>query len=635
MCGIAGVAGAPADREVLERMAIAISHRGPDDGGLLTDGQAGLAFRRLSIIDVAGGHQPIFNEDQSAAIILNGEIYNHHELRAGLLARGHHLRTRSDVETVLHLWEEKGERCLGELRGMFALAIWNRRERSLFLARDRVGKKPLYYARLPRGGIVFGSEIKAIVQHPDVRREADPRAIDQFLTLQYVPSPMTAFRGIERIPPAHWLRWRDGKVEMGRYWRLDYEDKLTASEPELKEELLRLLREAVAIRLESEVPLGAFLSGGIDSSAVVAFASETSVSPLKTFSIGFDEARFDESMYARMVAEKFGTDHHELVIAGGAPELIDDIVWHYDQPFGDSSAVPSFHVARITRPHVTVVLNGDGGDESFAGYDRYRLSRYGSYFRLPPRLRLGIQAAARPASRYLGRGRRLLEGDVRDPFEAYFATLVHLHPSRKHWLYADEFMARVRDQSMPPLDYMRSVPHAALLDSMLDTDVNNYLPDDLLVKMDVATMAYALEARSPFLDHRLMEFMARVPTRLKLRGGESKYLLKSALRGILPDVILDRPKKGFGVPLGRWLRGGLKDMLIDTVLSERALARGYFKPAAIRDMVNTHMTGSDAYQYPLWNLLMLERWHQIFIDGERPIRPGVQPAHGSALQVTA
>jgi asparagine synthase (glutamine-hydrolysing) len=614
MCGIAGLAGTPGDPEILERMATAISHRGPDDGGLLADDTGGLGFRRLSIIDVAGGHQPIYNEDESAAIILNGEIYNHHELRSGLIERGHRFRTRSDVETVLHLWEEKGERCLDDMRGMFALAIWNRRDRSLFLARDRVGKKPIYYATLPNGGIVFGSEIKAILQHPEVRREPDPRALDHFLTLQYVPSPMTAFAGIKRLPPASWLRWREGKIETGRYWHLEYEDKFRESEAELKEELLRLLREAVAIRLESEVPLGAFLSGGIDSSAVVAFASQAMSRPLKTFSIGFQPASFDESAYARMVAEKFGTDHHELIVTGGAPDLIDDIVWHYDQPFGDSSAVPSFHVARITRPHVTVVLNGDGGDESFAGYDRYRLSRFGTYFRVPLPARLGIQALARPAARFFGRGRRIVDVGVRDQYEAYYATLVHVHPARKPWLYTDEFRARVAEQVSPALAHMRATPHAALLDSMLDTDVNHYLPDDLLVKMDVATMAYSLEARSPLLDHKVMEFMARVPAGLKLRGGESKYLLKSALRGILPDAILDRPKMGFGVPLGGWLRESLKEMLVDTVLSERALQRGYFKPDAVKQMVSAHMAGSNDYQYVLWDLLLLERWHRMFID---------------------
>jgi asparagine synthase (glutamine-hydrolysing) len=614
MCGICGLAGTHADAAVLERMAAAISHRGPDDSGFLVDDQAGFGFRRLSIIDVAGGHQPIFNEDESAAIILNGEIYNHHELRSGLVDRGHRFRTRSDVETVLHLWEEKKERCLDDMRGMFALAIWDRRDRSLFLARDRVGKKPLYYASLANGGIVFGSEIKAILQHPDVRTEPNLEAIDHFLTLQYVPSPMTAFRGIDRVPPAHWLRWRAGKIELGRYWRLEYEDKFRESEQELEEEMLRLLREAVAIRLESEVPLGAFLSGGIDSSAVVAFAAQASAQPLKTFSIGFEPSQFDESKYARMVAQRFGTDHHELVVTAGAPELIDDIVWHYDQPFGDSSAVPSFHVARITRPHVTVVLNGDGGDESFAGYDRYRISRFASYFRLPMPVRLGAQTLARPAARFLGRGRRIADVGVRDQFDAYYATLVHVHPSRKPALYTDDFRSHVGGQISPTLAQMRATPHGALLDSMLDTDANHYLPDDLLIKMDVATMAYSLEARSPFLDHKVMEFMARVPASLKLHGGQSKYLLKSGLRGILPDEVLDRPKMGFGVPLAAWLRGSLREMLVDTVLSESALARGYFKPASVRKMVDAHMAGSSDYQYILWDMLMLERWHRMFID---------------------
>ncbi len=614
MCGIAGIAGQRPDPDVLERMAAAIVHRGPDASGMLLDDQAGFAFRRLSIIDVAGGNQPIFNEDESAAIILNGEIYNHHEIRAGLVQRGHHFRTHSDVETVLHLWEEKGERCLDDLRGMFALAIWNRRDQSLFLARDRAGKKPLYYGLLREGSIVFGSEIKAILQHPEVRREPDFNSVDHFLTLQYVPSPVTAFRGIERIPPAHWLRWCNGRIQLQRYWRLEYESKLRESEDELKEELLRLLRESVKIRLESEVPLGAFLSGGIDSSAVVAFAAEALSQPLKTFSIGFQPPQFDESKYARMVAERFATDHHELVVTAGAPELVDDIVWHYDQPFGDSSAIPSFQVARLTQPHVTVVLNGDGGDESFAGYDRYKLSRFVNYFRLPGQLRARLQGIARHVSPFLGRGQRLLQGPVNDPYDAYFATLVHLHPDRRSWLYSSELMTQVGNDSLGPLKYMRSNPHKALLDSMLDTDVNNYLPDDLLVKMDVATMAHSLEGRSPFLDHKLMEFMAPGPSNLKLRNGESKYLLKSALRKILPHEILDRRKMGFGVPLGRWLRGSLREMLVDTVLSDRALARGYFRPAAVHEMVKTLVTGSDRFQFQLWDLLVLERWHQMYID---------------------
>jgi asparagine synthase (glutamine-hydrolysing) len=595
-------------------MAAAIHHRGPDEGGFLVDDQAALASRRLSIIDVAGGSQPILNEDESAGIILNGEIYNYRELRSGLVERGHRFRTKSDAETVLHLWEEKGEACLNELRGMFALAIWNRRDQSLFLARDRVGKKPLYFCRLPKGGIVFGSEIKAVLQHPDVLREPDLGAIDRFLVLSYVPSPLTAFRGVERIPPAHWLSWRNGRVEVQRYWQLDYESKFAESEQELTEEMLRLLREAVTIRLESEVPLGAFLSGGIDSSAVVALAAEASETPLNTFSVGFDSQQHDESSYARLIAQRFGTNHHELIAHSGSPDLVDDIVWHYDQPFGDSSALPSFQVAQLTRPHVTVVLNGDGGDESFAGYDRYQLSRLAGYFRLPIRLRTPLQRVARHAAPLMGRGQRLVRGSVRDPFEAYFATLVHLHPETRSELYSSEMMSHVSQEQLAPLRYMQAHPHRALLDSMLDADVNNTLPDDLLVKMDVATMANSLEGRSPFLDHKLMEFMARVPSGLKLRGGESKYLLKSALRQILPAEILARKKKGFGVPLGRWLRNDLREKLVDTVLSDRALARGYFRPEAVQEMVKTLLQGSDRFQYQLWDLLVLERWHQMYID---------------------
>jgi asparagine synthase (glutamine-hydrolysing) len=621
MCGIAGLAGTHSDPALIERMLYSMRHRGPDDSGLFSDGDAGLGFRRLSIIDVAGGHQPIFNEDESVAIILNGEIYNYRDLRKGLLERGHRFRTQSDVETVLHLYEEKAERCLDDLRGFFALAIWDRRDQSLFIARDRVGKKPVYYAQLPNGGLVFGSEIKAILQHPEVKREPDLRALDQFLTLQYVPSPQTAFRGIQRVAPAHWLRWRAGRVETQRYWRLDYEDKFQEREAELVEELRRLLREAVSIRLESEVPLGAFLSGGIDSSAVVAFAAQELSRPLKTFSIGFEPSAFDESEYARMVARKFATDHEELRVTAGAPELIDDIVWHYDQPFGDSSAVPSFHVARITRPHVTVVLNGDGGDESFAGYERYRrLNRVAAYFKLPGAARIGLQAVARQASRVIPRGRRYFENGVRDPYDAYFASLSHMSSVTKEWLCEDSFLQHASREIAPPLAHLRGRAHRSLVDSMLDADVNHYLPDDLLVKMDVATMAHSLEARSPFLDQKLMEFMARVPARLKLRNGTSKYLLKSALAGVLPDEVLNRRKMGFGVPLGSWLRGSLREVLVDTVLSDRALARGYFKPRAVREMVRSQLAGSDLYKYTLWDLLMLERWHQVFIDRAPAVR---------------
>jgi len=631
VCGIAGVAGSMPNREVLDAMGAALVHRGPDSAGMMLDPDAGFAFRRLSIIDVAGGDQPIFNEDESAAIVLNGEIYNYRELRESLVRRGHRFRTRSDVETVLHLWEEKGEACLSDLRGMFAFAIWNRRDHSLFLARDRVGKKPLYHCSLQGGGIAFASEIKSLLQHPEVRREPNLDAIDQYLVLQYVPTPMTAFRGIQRIPPAHWLRWRNGRFEIRRYWRLEYEDKLRGSESALKEELLGLLRDAVKIRLESEVPLGAFLSGGIDSSAVVALAAEALGRPLKTFSIGFKAAQFDESRYAREVAGRFATDHTELILDSADPQLVDEIVWHYDQPFGDSSAIPSFQVARITRPYVTVVLNGDGGDESFAGYDRYQLSRYGAYFKIPSSFRRGLQSAVRPFSRYVGRGGRLLRSPIRKAGDAYFATLIHLSLEDRSTLYEDEFASHLSKGIPPPLADLRKVHHPALLDCLLDTDVENYLPDDLLVKMDIATMANSLEARSPFLDHKVMEFAARLPADMKLRHGESKYLLKSALQGLLPSNILRRRKMGFGVPLGAWLRTDFKELLLDTVLSERAASRGYFKLSAVRRMVDAHLAGSNRYQYVLWDLLLLERWHRMFIDATPSPRSSIVASTSSSV----
>ncbi|HYW27512.1 MAG TPA: asparagine synthase (glutamine-hydrolyzing) [Terriglobales bacterium] len=622
MCGIAGWAGRPGDPELLDRMGRVLLHRGPDERGQLIRGCAGFAFQRLSIIDVAGGNQPIENEDGTVAIVLNGEIYNHHELRRGIVERGHRLRTRSDVEVVLHLWEEEREACLERLRGMFALAIWDERERTLFLARDRVGKKPLYHCRLADGTLLFGSEIKAILQHPEVRRVPDLAAIDHYLTLQYVPSPLTAFEGVRRLAPGHWLRWSDGEVETRRYWRLQYGPKHSEPEVELREELVRILREAVAVRLESEVPLGAFLSGGVDSSAVVAMAAGSSAKRLKTFSIGFEEDEFDESPYARMVAERFGTEHHELRIGRTAPDLIDDIVWHYDQPFGDSSAIPSFHVARITRPHVTVVLNGDGGDESFAGYGRYRLvARTANLYRVPGPLRRAALGAARAVRRLQGRrGGGIAEYSHRDAYEAYVATLRHLSPVRKAWMYSHDALRDLPAEPPPMLEQLERQRPSDLLDAMLETDVNHYLPDDLLVKMDVATMAHSLEARSPLLDHQLLEFAARLPSNLKLRGSTGKYLFKEALRGVLPDAVLDRPKMGFGVPLADWLRTGLRELLLDTLLSDRALGRGYFRPAAVRQMVNVHLAGRNEHQRVLWDLLLLELWLRRFVD-TAPVPP--------------
>jgi asparagine synthase (glutamine-hydrolysing) len=506
---------------------------------------------------------------------------------------------------------------------MFALAIWDMRSRSLFLARDRVGKKPLYYYRTAHGGLVFGSEIKAILQHPDVPRTPDPAAIDQFLVLGYVPSGTSAFRGIRRLPPAHWLLWRDGEMEERRYWRLDFGRKIAASPQEIREEVLRLLREAVSIRLESEVPLGAFLSGGVDSSAVVGMAAQALMQPLKTFSAGFEASAFDESAYARVVARQFETDHHELVVCPAGPDLVDDIVWHYDQPFGDSSAIPTFQLAQLTQPHVTVVLNGDGGDESFAGYRRYGLASFAPYFGLPARFRRMVGAGSVALAESLRRGRRAAPLLGCDGLEAYFLLLTHMAPTRRRELYTQDLLGQVAGVRYQPLADLQRAAYPSLLDAYQDADVSNYLPDDLLVKMDVATMAHSLEARSPLLDQELMEFMAGVPAGFKTDGGGPKALLKSVLCEFLPPEVLQRPKMGFGVPLGRWLRTGLRQQLVDILLSARATQRGYFRPAFVEQMVRVQLESDDVYQHRLWDLLMLELWHRAYID--RPLSD-LQPA---------
>ncbi len=590
-------------------MGQAIAHRGPDEATETVLDEAGFAFRRLSIIDVAGGAQPIWNENSDTAILLNGEIYNHRDLREPLEARGHRFRTRSDVESVLHLWEESGSDCLSELRGMFALVIWETRTRRLFMARDRLGKKPLFFARLP-GRLVFGSEIKAILQHPDVRREPNYEAIDDFLNLHCVPSPDTAFAGIECLPPGHQLTWQADRVGIKRYWDLGYGGEQPRSEVEIGEETLRLLREAVRIRLESEVPLGAFLSGGVDSSTVVALAAEASHGPLNTFSIGFSARDFDESAYARLVARQFGTNHHELQVDEAPTDTIHELVRYFDQPFGDSSAIPTLQVAKITRPHVTVVLTGDGGDETFAGYDRYRLARLAPLFGLPPAVLQGIYRAAGPFGRFLGRAERILRARPNSLAEAYLATLYQPSvPART----ASFLRATAESRS-----YFGKGRHP--LDSMLASDVHGYLPDDLLVKVDTATMAHSLEARSPLLDHRLMEFAARLPASTKLRGGRQKGLLKLAMAGLLPPEILSRSKRGFGVPLAHWLRTDLADVMRDTLLSDQSAARRHFNQSDLKRIVDDTAAGISTYKYLVWDLIMLELWQRRYIDVMPPSR---------------
>jgi asparagine synthase (glutamine-hydrolysing) len=631
MCGISGKlyfdSTRPVERDVLERMNAVLAHRGPDDAGVYCAGSIGLAHRRLSIIDLSpAGHQPMANEDESIRIVFNGEIYNFPELRPNLAARGHRFRSNTDTEVILHLYEEHGTECLRFLRGMFAFAIWDGPRRQLFLARDRLGKKPLCYQQ-DADAFRFASEAKAILQDPDVQASPDPAGVSQYLTFGYVPSPGSAFRGFRRLPPAHYLTCRDGRVEVVRYWRLRRDQKHERPEEDWCREIVTRLEEAVRLRMISDVPLGAFLSGGIDSSAVVAMMSRISSGPVKTFSIGFEEPEYDELQHARVVAQRFGTEHHELVVRPDAVAILPKLAWHYDEPFGDSSAVPTYYVAGMTRRYVTVALNGDAGDENFGGYDRYVANLLAAGFDRWP----GSAAARRiihqglrrwrPTGRrtsLLYRGRRFLEGLVEPPERRYARWFCHFYGDRRRELLTPEFQSAAgdRDELAVMLDLYRATDARDFGEATLGVDAALYLPDDLLVKVDIASMAHALEARSPFLDHELMEFAATMPFDLKIRGRVKKYILKRALGNLLPQTILHRPKMGFGVPIDRWLRGELRELLADTLLSPRALGRGYFTAAVVRRMVDEHVRGRASWHYLLWTLLMLELWHRTHIDGD-------------------
>jgi len=564
MCGISGKLyfdpKRPVEYRALERMNAVLAHRGPDDAGVYCAGPVGLAHRRLSIIDLSpAGHQPMSNEDGTIWITFNGEIYNFPDLREDLIRRGHRFRSKTDAETVVHLYEEDGPACVRALRGMFAFAIWDARTRTMLLARDRVGKKPLYYQMDDRG-LRFASEIKAILMDPEVEVTPDAEAIHHYLSFGYVPHPGTAYRGIRALPPAHVATVRDGQLTIERYWRLRYGVKHPGTEADLARELLRRLEEAVKIRMISDVPLGAFLSGGIDSSAVVAMMSRHASEPVRTFSIGFEAAEYDERRHARLIADQFGTRHEEFVVRPDAAGILPTLVWHYDQPYADSSAIPTYYLAQVTRRHVTVALNGDGGDEGFAGYDRYVAHRLaGRLDWLPAAARRRFRAALGLVPRgvrrgsLLARGRRFLDGLLQPPDRRYSRWVFHFTADRKAELYQPDFAAAVSAPESEELlvRAFQTSDGLNMVDALLDVDTRTYLPDDLLVKVDVASMAHALEARSPFLDHELLEFAAGVPSHLKLRGTEKKVLLRRALRGILPDAVLDRPKMGFGVPIDR------------------------------------------------------------------------------------
>ena len=635
MCGIAGrvnfLSGAPVERAYVQRMCDLLAHRGPDGDGVLVDGAAGFGHRRVAVIDLPEGRQPMATADRTVWLTFNGEIYNFLELRADLERRGHRFRTESDTEVLLAAYRQFGIECLSRLRGMFAFAIWDAGTRTLFMARDRVGKKPLHYT-IDGDGIAFASEPKAFLADPAFAAQPNLEALSHYLTYQYVPSPMSAFQGVSKLLPGHYLLVRDGRVTIQRYWKLRYEPKRPISEEAACEELLAKMTEAVRLRLRSDVPVGAFLSGGIDSSAVVAIMAQLSPNAVPTFSIGFEERDYDELEYARLVARRYATDHHELVVRPDAIRVLPQLVWHYNEPFADESAIPTYYLAQFARRHVTVALNGEAGDENFAGYRRYVPDPMLTWYdRVPTPVRRTVQTLANafPAddrsARFVGRLRGWLERAAESRERRYARRVIQFNPRLKARLCTEEFLeaAGPADSIELLLAEYRDGGVADFLDATLDVDVARYLPDCLLVKVDVATMAHGLEGRSPFADHLLMEFIASLPSSMKLRGATGKYLLRKTMRPFLPLETIGRRKMGFGAPLEHWFRGDLRTLAGDVLLSSRATQRGYFHPPVIRRLLDEHGQGGAQWHDQLWNLLMLELWHRMFID-ERPTGPPAQ-----------
>jgi len=627
MCGITGFVnkgGTAPDVEILKRMNAAIIHRGPDDDGFFVDENAALAMRRLSIIDLAGGKQPMHNADKTKWIVFNGEIYNYQELHVGLDERGHKFYTNSDTEAIIHLYDEYGEDCLHHLRGMFAIAIWDTVEKTLFLARDRVGKKPLLYSHQSNGDLIFGSEFQAVLKHPSVSREVDSEAIDSYLSFSCVPAPMTAFQQIRKLEPGHWLKWKDGEIETKRYWLPNFSDKIKISEEEAIEETTRILRESTRLRMISEVPLGAFLSGGVDSSTVVALMAQESSQPVKTFSIGFEEEDFSELKYARMVADHVGAEYHEFVVRPNALEVLPTLVEHYGEPYADSSAIPTYYVSKETRKHVTVALNGDGGDESFAGYERYAAMRMAeTYHRIPKALRkafIELPAGLLPSSELkrsrIRDGKRFLKAAALPKVERYFQWSSAFNRQAKRDLYTRDFANEIgaADASAVLGHWFAKANGSGIVDATMLTDQMTYLPNDLLVKVDIASMANSLEARSPFLDHKVIEFAASLPEKLKLNGFETKSFLKKVAARLVPHEAVYRRKMGFGVPVGKWFRGEMKDFVRDVLLSQKAMERGIVKPEMLKKYVDEHTNAERDHAFQVWALLMLELWYQRFID---------------------
>lgn len=623
MCGIAGkmiFSGDIVNKSLINKMCNTLVHRGPDDEGVYTAPYIGLGQRRLSIIDLSRtAAPPLANEDETVWLVFNGEIYNFISLRKTLVDKGHIFKTHTDTEVIIHLYEEYGIDCLKYLRGMFSFALWDAEKKRLFAARDHMGKKPFYYTK-STSAFIFGSEIKAITADPEVSVNPDYRAIDSYLTYQYVPSPLTAFSGIYKLPPAHYLLCDSkGTTHIERFWVPTSPDKIDGSPEEIQLDILAHLAEAVRMRMISDVPLGAFLSGGIDSGIIVALMAIESSKPVKTFSIGFEESEFNELPYARLVAERYGTEHHELIVKPNLHEVLPLLVKHYNEPFADSSAVPTFYVSKMTREHVTVALSGDGGDESFAGYSHYsQMQAWERFDVVPVSVRKSSCTAVAsllklyPKGNLSARADRALTIIGAELPERYQLQMATLKPQEKQMLYTESFRSLLGNDRV-----LLTMPWNASMDSldwMMRHDLNYYLPDCLMVKTDRASMANSLEVRCPFLDHAFVEYAATIPSNLKRDNTGGKIILKKAAARLLPPEILHKKKSGFGIPLANWFRGELSGFIKSMLLDNTALKRGLFEPGIVKIMIEEHIAGKRDWSNRLWALLFLEMWFREFID---------------------
>lgn len=638
MCGITGIfstrGGTEISGAVLQRMNDSLWHRGPDEGSSHIEPDVGLGHRRLSIIDIATGQQPLFNEDGSVVVVFNGEIYNYQQLIPELQALGHTFHTKSDTEVIVHAWESWGADCVKHFRGMFSFALWDRKQQTLFLARDRLGVKPMYYALLKDGTLLFGSELKAILAHGGLPRDIDPQAVEEYFALGYVAEPRTIFKHAHKLSPAHTLTVRRGDPmgEPVAYWDVRFSLDNPISQGDAQAELVQRLNESVRLRMISEVPLGAFLSGGVDSSAVVAVMAGLSPEPVNTCSIGFDDPAYNESDFAQKVADRYHTNHRLEVVKSDDFDLIDTLARLYDEPYADSSAIPTYRVCQLARKHVTVALSGDGGDESLGGYRRYRMHL------MEDRMRAALPAGVRrPLFGALGklypkadwaprmlRAKTTFEGLARNSVPAYFHTVSILRDPMRDALFSPRFKTELAGYSAQEV-FSRHALNSNTDDPLAliqYLDLKTYLVGDINTKVDRASMAHSLEVREPLMDHELVEWLATLPSSYKISGNEGKYLFKKSMEPYLPTDVLYRPKMGFSVPLARWFRGPLKQRLRDAVLGERLAATGWFNPVYLQHLVDSHQSGARDHSAPLWTLLMFEAFLRQVVD-RNPAAPVV------------